>query len=365
MTPFLAFLLAQTGPKTIELSDTSAQVAVQIHMTTTEDDPALPVFGKLVEGQSGVRVVVLPGMARIEALCAKDQAADTVAGLCNALSPVIDETSSEAALKVARIELASYVVQARWGGNPIGDGDPDQLLSTTWRHATAPGSFFVVGQGDFGRDGLRGMTSALPWPGNRRPPVEASRSLQKPVFPEGVEAVQWRGPAVKPGSIEWTETLVALCALGCGPGGTLQTVCRKENPWSYDQDAVLWPTKSGPLPVVTVFRKSGSDLQPAQIQAALVKSIDGLTEADLARAVHMAKIALAGDSRWSPLLMEPDRAYQATISDKVAWRGFAEIWTSSTSLPSKFVQPCEQVTLARLKDTCRNLLADSRRTVLD
>lgn len=366
MTSLVAlFLAAQMAPKTIELSATGASASLQIHMLSGEDDPALPVLAKLISAQSGVRTVVLPGMLRMELETDRTKASDAVALLCNALSPVIDESAAETSLARAKSELGSYVVQARWGSNPIGDGDPDQLIANSWQHATANGAYFLVGQGDFGGEGLRGLASSLPWPGNRRPPTGDAHPLSRAVLPDGVEAVQWRGTALKPGSVEWTEALVAMCALGSGPGGTLQDVCRRQNGWSYDQDAVLWPTRSGSVPVATMFRKKGSDISPDAVQKSLLAAVDTLSETDRARAIHLAKLALSGDGRWSPLLIEPDRAYQATPSDKVAWRGFAEVWSSSTSFPSKFTQPCEQVSLARLKEACRNLLADSRQSVLD
>lgn len=366
MTSLLACLaLAQMVPKAIEMSDTGPQVALQITMAGSEEDPALPVLGKLMATQAPVRPVALPGMLRLELEAPRAKAADAVSLLCNAMSPVIDEGNAELSLARARAELSSYVVQARWGGNPIGDGDPDQLLANSWKHATAAGSYFIVGQGDFGSTGLKGMASALPWTGNRRPPTEANRPLAKPQLPEGVEAVQWRGTPLKPGAVEWTEALMATCTIGSGPGGLLQDVCRRQNGWSYDQDAVLWPTRAGSVPVATVFRRKGSDITSEAMQKSLLAAVEALTETDRLRAIHLAKLALNGDDRWSPLLVEPDRSYQATPMDKVTWRAFAEVWSSSTSLPAKFSQPCEQVTLARLKEACRNLLADSRRVVLD
>ena len=367
----LAVLGQAPAPKVIEMTDSvGAAIVGQIHLVSDEEDPALPVLGEVIAAQSDpsqpTTVVVLPGMMRVETKAPAHREQDVVNLLCRSVaSLMIDEDGAEKALKHARRETQGYVIQSRWGFDPIGPGDPDQLLTGSLARATAPGNYFIVGQGDFEPGAMSKAIVGLIWPSGRQTNASETRHPGKALMPDGVEAVQWRGKALKPGSIEWTQAVVASCALGSGPGGVLQEVCRRTNAWSYDQEAVLWPTRSGFVPVVSVFRKSGSETKAADVQKALTDKVDALSATDLARAAHMAKNALQGDPRWSPVLVAPDLAYTASRSDKVTWRGFGEIWGSSTALPKMFVQPVEQVTLDQLKKTCREWLNDSRRQVLD
>ena len=135
LTSLLGFaLLRQTPPKAIELSDASGtEVVTQLHLVTDEDDPALPVLGDMIAAQADASfmtsVVVLPGMMRIEARAGARKGEDAVTALCRSVTALlIDEGGAESALRQARHEMEGYVVQSRWGYDPIGAGDPDQQI---------------------------------------------------------------------------------------------------------------------------------------------------------------------------------------------------------------------------------------------
>lgn len=125
---------------------------------------------------------------------------------------------------------------------------------------------------------------------------------------------------------------LALVALGTGKGSALFRAWRLGSPESYWQQAVLMPSGPGYQAWLVALRKAvpGEDDYAARMRSALLDDVKKWGEADLDRALAVARECLVGNFPNSPILGPGGRPAGTDLADRCFWRAFEPDWNPET-----------------------------------
>lgn len=116
---------------------------------------------------------------------------------------------------------------------------------------------------------------------------------------------------------DFATNLLAAVALGAGKSSSLYRVIREQKGWSYFQQAVLWPVRSGwQARLFTLGTLTGPPLERcSEIAALLQADIAAWSDNDMARFSSIAQACLEGEFIMNPIWLTPSGSLSGSVSD--------------------------------------------------
>lgn len=148
--------------------------------------------------------------------------------------------------------------------------------------------------------------------------------------------------------------VLALVALGGGKSALLHQVLREKEGWTYRQEAILRPERSGLRPVLAL---QSSKVIPGRqaLVSALEKAVEALEANDLHRFKVLTESAISGTNPLSPFRF--GGIYTGSPQDRAVWMAYALLWDTPSSTPEAILADTKRVTLDELKVALKQILA--------
>lgn len=160
--------------------------------------------------------------------------------------------------------------------------------------------------------------------------------------------------------------LLGLFALGQGKASSLQRVSRESHGWSYRQEGLLIPTRSGwqskLMLAMTPTDEATSRL--SQIQKELSLDVDKWEESDRTRALAMAEAALIRGSELDPLIVGFSGAPSTSLEDRTFMEAYWELKTGGEWNPHKLLESMRSVNLVDLKAAAKDMVDGATLNIL-
>ncbi len=176
--------------------------------------------------------------------------------------------------------------------------------------------------------------------------------------PDRAKVAVLHAPVLKPTTGEAAKML-AMVAIGGGKTSLLHQVAREQEGWSYRQEALLLPQRSGWKPTLIL---AGADPIPPRdvLLEALKARVSTLASPDLDRLRLLSETAFAGTNPLTPFWLSNDSAYLGSSLDRTAWTALCAHWGVANQSPETIQADMRRVSLLELKEALTELLESFR-----
>lgn len=184
--------------------------------------------------------------------------------------------------------------------------------------------------------------------------------------PGAITTIDFEGPVAPADDASLPTRILSLFALGEGKGASLFRIVRQEHTWSYRQEAILSPARTGWIPRLLIAGIPSDDvLQRVEtIRSDLLADIQSWTPATRDRAVGMAAGVLLYGVSFSPFYVLGDSPPGPTLADQTFMAGYWYMKTGRPWDPPALLDSMKQVSLDDLKAQATSLLSSATVRVL-
>lgn len=317
--------------------------------------------------QAGVtpRVVMMPDFLRVE-FVAPVGGLDVAGLLLESvlLRPSLRNEDIRRAVAELKDDTREPWSRVLWGPEPnwavVDPSRVRELAQRTLRRESVRwvvGGRFAAGQGR--AEVQRRFSSGWPTAPPIRPRFEP-RFTPEDRIGRGLALIEWRGSPVSPWTPHSAARALAMHALGAGKGSTAFRVLRETQLWSYQQEAILWPTAQGWVPrVMMVLRaeRVTPDL-PERVRAAILDDIEHWSEGDRARALAMARSSLEIGNPLGVFWLDSGGPRGASLMDRMGWQGFLQMVGTGPTDERRWFDAMSQVDLETLKTQAVQMVSE-------
>ncbi len=197
------------------------------------------------------------------------------------------------------------------------------------------------------------------WPALR--PADTYKAPPKVSFFSGTSltTVEFSGEPIRSGDVDLPSRMLALIALGGGKGSDLFQVCRRQQTWSYRQEAFLWPTTLGWTPRIILAIASHDGPTSQRVRSELSASITKWSEEDRLRALGFATSVFRRGLDFSPLYFTNQGPPSSTIEDQAFLAAYWGMKTGRTWDAEQLIKSMNQVNLEDLREAGQALIKPS------
>lgn len=227
---------------------------------------------------------------------------------------------------------------------------------------------FAVGGAIEPGQGTSEVQARFSYEGSVREGLKDFGPLRKPLFQVrgGTSVYELTGKPLLPVSPGGPERILASFALGAGKTSSLYRVAREMNGWSYRQEAVLWPTRSGWVPRLMLAHDATpapTDLA-ARLREALLADVETWDAPVLARAQAILRAAVSSGFELNPVYVGPERPIGTTLVDRVSLRGYLLMAGAGRWDEARLLDTVATVQLDDLKAEAKLMLEEASETMV-
>ena len=158
-----------------------------------------------------------------------------------------------------------------------------------------------------------------------------------------------------PKSFSLYPRLLATFALGGGKGSSLFRVVRHSLGISYRQEAVLSPTPEA-LETRLLIETDPAESDLDRVQSALLKDIDGWSDADKLRALGIADAVINRQNEFSPFYLSGFTPVLSDLSGRTLISAYWQMKTGQAWVPDQIFENLRNISLEDLKEAAKQIV---------